>query len=94
VPERLGGFSDLKYCHDWDFIMRAAECFELSFLPRPLYSYRLHGANSFKSLEGLARRESHIVAHGVRDRGSREPADSLSWRFGCLGLLASWQGYR
>jgi glycosyltransferase involved in cell wall biosynthesis len=94
VVERLGGFADLQYCHDWDFIMRASEIFDLAFVPEKLYGYRLHGANSFKSLESVGRRESELVARGVRDRAADRPRDALAWQFGPLGLLADWLGYR
>jgi glycosyltransferase involved in cell wall biosynthesis len=94
VARQLGGFADLKYCHDWDFIMRAVERYVLSYLPEKLYSYRLHDANSFKALESVARQESEFVARGVRQRTTDRPRDDLAWQYGCLGLLASWLGYR
>lgn len=94
VTETLGGFADLKYCHDWDFIMRASERFSLAFVPEKLYSYRLHGTNSFKSLQSVGRRESEVVARGVRERAADRPRDELAWQFGSLGLVAGWLGYR
>lgn len=90
VFRKLGGFSDLKYCHDWDFIMRASDNFTLTFLPEKLYSYRLHGTNSFKSLADIGRRESELVAKGVRARSSNSIKESLSWDFGVIGLLSGW----
>jgi len=60
--ERLGGFCDLQYCHDWDFVLRASLRSEPIFLPQPLYFYRDHSLNSFKSLGDVAERESRIVA--------------------------------
>ena len=91
--EKLGGFADLKYCHDWDFIMRASEMMKIAFVPEKLYSYRLHSANSFKSLQSVARQESETVAQGVRERAADRPREDLAWQFGSRGLLASWLGY-
>jgi glycosyltransferase involved in cell wall biosynthesis len=93
VFESLGGFWDLKYCHDWDYILRAAEDFQIGFLPEKLYQYRLHGGNSFKQLDNVARKESEFVAQGVRDRSKAKSLKKLDWDYGCLGLLAQWNGY-
>jgi len=90
VYSRLGGFADLKYCHDWDFLMRALDSFKVSYLQEDLYTYRLHGANSFKSLDGVGRSESEFVARGVRERN----AGNARWEFGGLGLVGEWLGYR
>jgi glycosyltransferase involved in cell wall biosynthesis len=90
----LGAFSDLKYCHDWDFIMRAVETSRVSFLPERLYNYRLHGTNSFKALADVGRRESELVARGVKRRSKDTFETELSWNFGTMGLLSDWLGYR
>jgi glycosyltransferase involved in cell wall biosynthesis len=59
--ERLQGFSRLKYCHDWDFLLRALLFREPAFSPRFLYDYRLHETNSFRSLGSLADEETREV---------------------------------
>jgi glycosyltransferase involved in cell wall biosynthesis len=44
--DRLGGFRDFRYNHDWDFCLRAIKLEEPVYLPESLYGYRLHGSNT------------------------------------------------
>ncbi|MGA8146969.1 MAG: glycosyltransferase [Gallionellaceae bacterium] len=44
--ESLGGFCDYRYNHDWDFCLRATLESEPVFVPRNVYTYRLHGRNT------------------------------------------------
>lgn len=57
----LGGFCSLRYCHDWDFVLRASLRTDPLFVDEALYSYRDHAMNSFKSLGHVAREESKNV---------------------------------
>jgi glycosyltransferase involved in cell wall biosynthesis len=59
--ERVGEFSNLKYCHDWDFVLRAVLVTEPVFVPEALYLYRLHPGNSFRQLQSVAERETETV---------------------------------
>ena len=59
--EAVGGFQPLRYCHDWDFVLQSLPYCEPICVPECLYHYRLHGANSFSSLEHLAAIETEIV---------------------------------
>ncbi len=61
LHEAVGGFDDLRYCHDWDFLLRAVSLTEPIFVRRPLYHYRLHGANSFRLLDDAAEAETEVV---------------------------------
>ena len=61
VYERVGDFSDLKYCHDWDFILRSLLVTEPIFVPETLYIYRIHPGNSFLQLQSLAEPETEAV---------------------------------
>lgn len=58
---QVGGFRNLKYLHDWDFILRAIRLAEPIVIEKQLYLYRLHGTNSFKSLANLAAIEGAFV---------------------------------
>ena len=62
--EQVGPFAPLRYCHDWDFLLRAVLHTEPVFVRRPLYRYRLHGANSFRALAGVAEAETEAVLRG------------------------------
>jgi len=46
LHERLGGFRDLRYNHDWDFCLRATLHAEPAFEATALYDYRVHGRNT------------------------------------------------
>lgn len=59
--QQVGGFRSLKYLHDWDFILRTMRLAEPVAVDEPLYSYRLHGTNSFKSLANVAAVEGAFV---------------------------------
>jgi glycosyltransferase involved in cell wall biosynthesis len=51
VYQRVGGFRSMKYCHDWDFVLRAMLLTEPVMLSDYLYDYRIHSSNSFSSLK-------------------------------------------
>ncbi len=47
--EKVGGFRPLRYTHDWDFALRAAELgYPIQILPEPLVSYRIHSRNTIR----------------------------------------------
>lgn len=52
--EKVGSFRALRYCHDWDFILRSLIYTEPAYVSETLYSYRLHSTNSFKKLSDSA----------------------------------------
>ena len=47
--ERIGGMRNLRFAHDWDFMLRAAAAFRCSEVAEPLMDYRVHGANTITS---------------------------------------------
>lgn len=51
IYRELEGFSDYKYIHDWDFILRASLDIEPLFIKEKSYFYRVHETNTFKTLE-------------------------------------------
>lgn len=57
----LGGFSEYKYIHDWDFILRASLICEPMYFKETKYLYRLHEVNSFRELDDVATYETDIV---------------------------------
>lgn len=46
----LGGFSEHRFVHDWDFLMRAVYHAEPVWLRRRLISYRVHGSNTTETV--------------------------------------------
>ena len=59
--DSLAGFTDLKYCHDWDFVLRAALKTEPVYVDQQLYDYRVHPGNTFASLAHLSEPETEAV---------------------------------
>lgn len=49
VYGRIGGMRNLRYAHDWDFMLRAAAEVSCGLVPKPLVQYRLHGANTIST---------------------------------------------
>ncbi|MDN7944087.1 glycosyltransferase [Burkholderia multivorans] len=47
--ERVGGMRNLRFAHDWDFLLRAARAFECTLIPQPLLQYRIHSSNTISS---------------------------------------------
>ncbi|MDP4096512.1 glycosyltransferase [Paenibacillus sp. P96] len=61
IFEKLHGFRNLKYCHDWDFILRSVILTEPIYVENTFYSYRLHGNNTFLSLSDVVDKEVKTV---------------------------------
>lgn len=47
--ERIGGMRNLRFAHDWDFLLRAAKQFPCELIPQPLMQYRIHSSNTISS---------------------------------------------
>jgi glycosyltransferase involved in cell wall biosynthesis len=46
VYEEIGGMKNLRFTHDWDFLLRVCSRFECKNIERPLVSYRIHDDNT------------------------------------------------
>lgn len=72
--ERVGGFADLRYNHDWDFCLRASVEAEPEFVPSAQYEYRLHGANTILEPSSYALAEmERMFARFYRDAVAAKP---------------------
>jgi glycosyltransferase involved in cell wall biosynthesis len=47
--QKVGGMRNLRFAHDWDFLLRAASCAKCKLIPKPLLKYRVHEANTISS---------------------------------------------
>lgn len=47
--EKIGGMRNLRFAHDWDFALRAAEVTECIMVEQPLLKYRVHNTNTISS---------------------------------------------
>lgn len=63
--ERIGGFRDYRYVHDWDFAIRAAALGRPIEVPRYLTAYRIHGANTIAESEQAVAAESREMLRRV-----------------------------
>ena len=46
--DAIGPFRPFRYCHDWDFLLRAIGRARIGWLREPQLSYRLHAANTIR----------------------------------------------
>jgi glycosyltransferase involved in cell wall biosynthesis len=56
--DRLAGFSDHRFTHDWDFLLRSVHYSEPAFVREPLYSYRIHDDNTTERVRERLRAEA------------------------------------
>jgi len=47
--EKIGGMRNLRFAHDWDFLLRAARHFKCELIEVPLLQYRIHQTNTISS---------------------------------------------
>jgi glycosyltransferase involved in cell wall biosynthesis len=59
--DEVGPFRDLKYCHDWDFLLRTVLLTEPLYVGSTVYNYRIHGKNTFRSLGDVAASDTAAV---------------------------------
>jgi glycosyltransferase involved in cell wall biosynthesis len=67
----IGGFSPLKYCHDWEFVLRAVTVVEPYRASQTAYLYRLHDGNTFNDLQHLAAQDTAAALGGYFQRITR-----------------------
>lgn len=47
--DKVGGMRNLRFTHDWDFLLRAAACAKCKLVAEPLMKYRVHESNTISS---------------------------------------------
>ncbi len=77
--DRLGGFRDFRYNHDWDFCLRALRFAEPRYVRTRTYRYRLHGANTITESASHARVEADDVIR-----------DYLQWATTSASSVSEW----
>ncbi|MCB8761125.1 glycosyltransferase family 2 protein [Planktothrix agardhii] len=93
----LGAFKDYRYCHDWDFLLRALVHTEPFFLEEDLYYYRFHGKNTFESLQAIGPIESAELLRNFFSQVQLKPTPNpiapspLNWP-GFFELFVRWYG--
>lgn len=63
IYQHTFGFRNLRYCHDWDFLLQCVFYTEPLFVKDKLYYYRIHEKNTFKLLqkEGVHIKDTNFV---------------------------------
>jgi glycosyltransferase involved in cell wall biosynthesis len=74
---RLGGFSELRLCHDWEFLLAAMARYKVGFVEETSYAYRLHATNTFANLREVADHESGTVLRNFFEALDLEQAQAL-----------------
>jgi glycosyltransferase involved in cell wall biosynthesis len=69
--DRLGGFRDFRYNHDWDFCLRASLLAEPVFVASAEYDYRLHSRNTILESTADAQREVDAMFTGFLQHARR-----------------------
>jgi len=59
--DRVGGFREFRWNHDWDFALRALWLDEPVFVGDPLYVYRLHGSKTIDESADRSREEMSAI---------------------------------
>lgn len=59
--QRIGGFADYRYVHDWDFALRAIALGTPAYLPLYLTRYRVHISNTIRESTEAVDRETTKV---------------------------------
>lgn len=49
VYENIGGMRNLRFAHDWDFLLRVCESYNCYNLKEPLLKYRIHNTNTIST---------------------------------------------
>lgn len=47
--EGVGGMRNLRFAHDWDFLLRACDGYRCALIEKPLLQYRIHNSNTISS---------------------------------------------
>ena len=77
--DRLGGFRDFRYNHDWDFCLRALRLSEPRYIHAWTYRYRLHGANTIAESASEARSDANRVLREYLDWATTTAPTDSEW---------------
>ena len=77
VYEKIGGMRNLRFAHDWDFLLRACAHFNCHNLEQALLNYRIHNTNTISSNRGWMLFEICWILAANIDRFSEELVTSL-----------------
>lgn len=89
----IGGMRNLRFAHDWDFALRAAEYGKCEVIEKPLMKYRIHSTNTISSNRkhmlfeicwmyavNIHRFEGNKIFEGDFIKGFEELAESMNFQ--------------
>lgn len=48
IYKQIGNFYGLRYTHDWDYLLRLIQNYQIKVIEQPLLKYRVHASNTIK----------------------------------------------
>lgn len=91
--ESIGGMRNLRFAHDWDFALRAAEYGKCIVIEKPLIKYRIHSTNTISTNRkhmlfeicwmyavNIHRFEGRKIFEGDFIKGFEELAESMNFQ--------------
>jgi hypothetical protein len=91
--DRLGGFSELRLCHDWDFLLRALAIAKVGFVDERLYGYRLDETNTFGKVRDAVSPETDLMLGNFFRALDLEQLQVLFEDRGYFGQFIRQRGY-
>jgi glycosyltransferase involved in cell wall biosynthesis len=85
----VGGFKDFRYCHDWDFVLRASARNRVMYVPTMLSRYRLHQGNTIKEASTRVRNDVRRMFWFLREELEELQSDEIR---SCLPMNRYLQG--
>lgn len=64
--QKVGGFRKYRYCHDWDFAIRATLVGVARYIPTPLALYRVHSSNTISENAAAVKSEVRGMFDALR----------------------------
>ena len=90
----IGGFSDLKLCHDWDFMLQAVCRTKVIRIEKQLYKYRIHSSNTFEELTDLDRDDTRSTLMRFFDTLQNHPQPCLKMDSMYFKKFIKTRGYK
>ena len=86
--DKLAGFNNQRFVHDWDFLIRSLHYSEPAFHRDPLLNYRIHEGNTTETVRELLRSEGGEALERYIALTTNEPTPNT-----LAPCPANWPGY-
>ena len=86
--DKLAGFNNQRFAHDWDFLIRSLHYSEPAFDRAPLLNYRIHESNTTETVREFLRAEGGQALERYIALTTNEPTPNT-----LAPCPANWPGY-